>query len=344
MKDCLLNYDITGLEEILSSKGEPKYRAKQLFGWLHRGARYGEMTNIPKGLRDSLAADYLDCGVEILKKLTSKDGTEKYLYRLDDGNVVEGVLMKYKYGNTLCVSTQVGCRMNCAFCASGLGGLIRNLTAGEILGQVIEVNRAAGGDLEHRAVTNVVLMGSGEPFDNYENVDKFLRLINAEGGICISERNVSLSTSGLADKIYTLADSGHSVTLTISLHAPYDSLRETIMPVTKKYPIDSIITACKYYFEKTGRRYIFEYALIDGVNDSADCALRLARLLKGLPCHVNLIRLNYVKEKGLKPSDKAKEFLEKLESLNISATVRRTMGGDIEGACGQLRRRYMENA
>lgn len=341
MKECLLNFSICELEKLIADFGEPKFRAKQLFVWLHNGGCFKEMSNIPKKLIERLECDYCDNAVEILDSITGKDGTVKYLYKLVDGNIIEGVLMKYKYGNTLCVSTQVGCRMNCAFCASGLDGLIRNLTSAEILGQIIQVNKANGGDIAHRAVTNVVLMGSGEPLDNYENVSKFLKLVNAPNGINISERNISLSTSGLADGIRALADDGFSVTMTVSLHSPNDELRETLMPVNKKWKIADVIDACKYYFDKTGRRYIFEYALIYGKNDTKVCATELANLLKGLPCHVNLIRLNYVKEKGLRPSDNAKAFLEILTSHNISATIRRTMGNDIDGACGQLRRRYL---
>ena len=233
--------------------------------------------------------------------------------------------------------------MGCAFCASGIDGLIRNLTAGEILGEVLEVNRDEGGTPEKRAVTNVVLMGSGEPLDNYDNVTSFLRLLNDKEGLNISERNVSLSTCGITDNIKRLADDGFSVTLTISLHAADDETRKRIMPTANKYKIADIVSAAKYYFEKTGRRYIFEYSLIKGVNDGKDNMLALAKLLKGLPCHVNLIRLNYVKEKGLKGSDNAGEMKKILENEGISATVRRTMGSDIDGACGQLRRRFLND-
>lgn len=341
--DSLLNYNITELGDILEKYNEPKFRAKQLFVWLHRGADFAEMTNIPKTLKEKLEKTYIPYGVKIYKKLVSNDVTIKYLFKLVDGNIIEGVLMKYKYGNTLCISTQVGCRMNCSFCASGIDGLIRNLTSAEMLGQVIEANIDNGGSLENRKVTNVVLMGSGEPLDNYDNVTKFLSLINDENGINVSLRNISLSTSGIVDKIYRLADDGYNVTLTVSLHAPDDEIRNKIMPINKVFNIEDTINACKYYFQKTGRRFIFEYALIDGVNDSSENAEQLAKLVKGLPCLVNLIRLNYVKEKGLKSSKKSKDFLKILEKNNISATIRRTMGNDIEGACGQLRRRYIEN-
>ncbi|MDE6870186.1 MAG: 23S rRNA (adenine(2503)-C(2))-methyltransferase RlmN, partial [Clostridia bacterium] len=268
----------------------------------------------------------------------------KYLYKLCDGNIIEGVLMKYKYGNTLCVSTQVGCRMNCAFCASGLDGLIRNLTAGEILGQVIAVNaRNAIG--EDRGVTNIVLMGSGEPLDNYDNVCKFLTLVSDEKGLNISKRNISLSTCGLCDRIRQLADDGYSPTMTISLHAPNDEMRKEIMPIAKKYSIADIIKAVKYYFEKTGRRIIFEYSMIAGKNDTEDCARQLAGVVKGLACHINLIPLNYVKERGLDGSNKKNiyRFMSVLEKQGVSVTVRRSMGSDIDGACGQLRRKVVNN-
>lgn len=343
MKEALSSYSIGELQEILKKYDSPAFRAKQLFQWVHAAAPFEAMSNLPKALTGALSADYSVTGVEIVKKIVSRDGTVKYLFGLCDGNIVEGVLMRYKYGNTLCISTQVGCRMNCAFCASGLDGLVRNLTAGEMLGEVLTVNRDEGGTAAKRAVTNVVLMGSGEPLDNYENVAKFLRLLNDGGGINISQRNVSLSTCGIVDNIYRLADDGFSVTLTISLHAPTDEMRMTIMPTANKYKIEDILRAAGYYFDKTGRRFIFEYALIKGVNDGDAAAERLADILKGLPCHVNLIRLNYVKEKGLHTSDRASVFLKILESRGISATIRRTMGDDVEGACGQLRRRYIND-
>lgn len=343
MKTALSGFDTKGLKKVLADCGQPPYRAKQLREWVNRAVSFDKMSNLPKPLIATLSEKYSVTGVEIIKKLISRDGTVKYLFALGDGNVVEGVLMRYKYGNTLCISTQVGCRMGCAFCASGIDGLIRNLTAGEILGEVLEVNRDEGGTPEKRAVTNVVLMGSGEPLDNYDNVTSFLRLLNDKEGLNISERNVSLSTCGITDNIKRLADDGFSVTLTISLHAADDETRKRIMPTANKYKIADIVSAAKYYFEKTGRRYIFEYSLIKGVNDGKDNMLALAKLLKGLPCHVNLIRLNYVKEKGLKGSDNAEEMKKILENEGISATVRRTMGSDIDGACGQLRRRFLND-
>lgn len=343
MKTALSGFDTEGLKKVLADCGQPPYRAKQLREWVNRAVSFDKMSNLPKPLIATLSEKYSVTGVEIIKKLISRDGTVKYLFALGDGNVVEGVLMRYKYGNTLCISTQVGCRMGCAFCASGIDGLIRNLTAGEILGEVLEVNRDEGGTPEKRAVTNVVLMGSGEPLDNYDNVTSFLRLLNDKEGLNISERNVSLSTCGITDNIKRLAADGFSVTLTISLHAADDETRKRIMPTANKYKIADIVSAAKYYFEKTGRRYIFEYSLIKGVNDGKDNMLALAKLLKGLPCHVNLIRLNYVKEKGLKGSDNAEEMKKILENEGISATVRRTMGSDIDGACGQLRRRFLND-
>jgi 23S rRNA (adenine2503-C2)-methyltransferase len=281
--------------------------------------------------------------VRILKKFTSQDGTQKYLFALSDGNLIEGVLMSYKYGNTQCVSTQVGCRMGCKFCASTLGGLIRNLTSGEILSQILVVNREQGGNLKNRAVTNVVLMGSGEPLDNYDNVVRFVRALSREGGIAISPRNVSLSTCGIVPKIYQLAEEGLPLNLTISLHATTDEDRRVVMPIANAYSVAEILKACAYYFEKTGRRYIFEYTLIEGQNCDEEHALALAKLLKGRPCHVNLIRLNEVKERALlSASEKqAYRFLGTLEKQGISATLRRQMGSDIGGACGQLRASYL---
>ena len=341
----LLDYNYEEIEKIVLDLGEKKFRAKQLFEWLNKGAEFSDMKNLPASFLKKLEDEgYVAQAIHIKDVLESKlDGTKKYIYELNDGNIIEGVLMKYKYGNTICVSTQVGCRMNCAFCASGLDGLIRNLTPGEILGQVIAVNKDNKVDKE-RAITNIVLMGSGEPLDNYDNVTKFLDLVNAEEGLNISMRNISLSTCGLCDKIYKLADDGYNLTLTISLHAPTNAQRLQTMPITKKYPIEEIIKAVKYYFDKTGRRIVFEYAMIEGQNDTLESAKALVALLKGLTCHVNVIPLNYVKERGLKGTnmDSIKNFIKYLEDHKISATKRRTMGADIEGACGQLRRKYLK--
>ena len=276
-----------------------------------------------------------------MAQLQSKDGTLKIAIKFPDGSIVESVLLKYKYGYTVCVSTQVGCRMGCSFCASTLNGLKRNLSAGEILLQVLYFNKILGGTLKERKVTNVVLMGCGEPLDNYDNVTEFLRLVSAEEGLNISQRNISLSTCGLVPNIFKLADDGFSVTLTISLHAPNDTLRKSIMPIANAYKIEEILKACDYYFEKTGRRICFEYSLIDGVTDLDENIEELAKILRGRSCHVNLIPLNSVKEKSLIGATRKKGYYiaEKLGRLGISATVRRTMGEDIEGACGQLRNR-----
>ena len=330
------------LENLILSLGEKKYRAKQLYDGLMRGKKISAI-NIPASLKGRLTEEYEDEPLKIIKTLTSSDGTEKYLFALADGNVIEGVLMKYKYGNTQCVSTQVGCRMGCKFCASTMGGLIRNLTSGEILCQVLAVN-ALHSDGGKRGVTNVVLMGSGEPLDNYANTVSFIKNLSAEGGINISPRNVSLSTCGIVPAIYRLAEEGLPVNLTVSLHQTTDDGRARTMPVAKKYTIDEILKACAFYFEKTGRRYIFEYSLIDGENCFDKNAEELICLLKGKPCHVNLIRLNEVKERNLKAlSDKrAYAFLGLLEKGGLSATLRRQIGSDIGGACGQLRANYLE--
>lgn len=327
----------------LKDWGYPAFRGEQVYTAAQLMKPFDEI-NVPKDLKDRLAQSYNDKSVEIIEVFTGKDGTEKYLYGLADGNIVEGVFMPHGYGNTLCVSTQVGCRMGCKFCASTLNGLVRNLTAGEILGQVLAANVRQGGNLKKRSVTNVVLMGSGEPLDNYDEVTKFLRLLSANKGLNMSLRNVSLSTCGLCDKIIQLADSGLTVTLTISLHSPYDARRSEIMPINNKYRVFEVIEAAKYYIKKTGRRVIFEYSLIDGENSSVADAEKLAELLRSMQCHVNLIRLNPVKERNLKGANKdtVKLFSDTLTKKGISNTLRRSMGNDIEGACGQLRNKYME--
>lgn len=340
----LLDYTCEEIAVELEKFDVKSYTAKQIFSWLHKGYEFDQMTNISKQLREKLAENYYAQGVIIKEKFVSKDGTVKYLYQLFDGNIVEGVLMNYKYGNTICVSTQVGCRMGCTFCASTIGGLIRNLSCGEILGQVVAVNKSIGGTIEKRNITNIVLMGSGEPLDNYDNVIKFLHLVNDENGLNISYRNISLSTCGLVPKIYELAESNLPVNLTISLHSSEQEERANIMPIARVYPLESVIQAAKHYFEVTKRRVIFEYTLISGVNDRIVDAVNLSKLLRGFSAHVNLIRLNPVKESIHRPTtnETAKDFCAKLESLNVSATIRRQMGVDIEGACGQLRRKYLE--
>ncbi len=344
MKEVLQDKTREELAGIVASAGEKPFRAKQLSEGLLHGKRISEIPVSPS-LRAFLLERYEDEPVCIEKIFTAKDGTQKFLFALADGNLIEGVLMKYKYGNTQCVSTQVGCRMGCKFCASTLGGLIRNLTAGEILGQILAVNRLVGGGLkEKRAVTNVVLMGSGEPFDNYDNVVRFLRNVTDTEGFGMSARNISLSTCGLVDKMRAFAEEGIPLNLTVSLHAVTDEERARTMPIANAYSIREILDACSNYFEKTGRRYIFEYSLIAGENADLAHAQALAQLLRGRPCHVNLIRLNEVKERSLRATDEAnaQAFLKALTERGISATLRRSMGSDIGGACGQLRARYME--
>lgn len=332
-----LNYE--EICQYVKNLGQPAFRAKQLYEALMQGKTLDEITNLPKTFKEQIEKDYPK--YEVVAHLQSKDGTQKVALKFEDLSIVESVLLKYKYGYTVCVSTQVGCRMGCKFCASTLNGLQRNLSAGEILAQVLFYNKLLGATLKERKVTNVVLMGCGEPLDNYDNVTKFLRLVSAPDGLNISQRNISLSTCGLVPNIYKLADDGFSVTLTISLHAPNDELRKTIMPIANAYKIEEILKACDYYFEKTGRRYAFEYSLISGVNDTDEMVEQLGKLLKGRPCIVNLIPLNSVKEKNLIGATRKRGYVivGKLEKFGITATVRRTMGEDIEGACGQLRNR-----
>jgi len=334
----LLSMTFEELTEWMKAQGEAKFRAKQLYDWLQKGAQFDEMSNLSKPLREKLKASAIANPIVIREVFVSRlDGTEKYLYELPDGNIIEGVLMRYHHGNTLCVSTQVGCRMGCAFCASTLEGCVRSLTAGEILGQIIAANRRLGGESR---VGNVVLMGSGEPLDNYDNVVKFLRLMSDERGLNMSLRGVSLSTCGLVPNMYRLAEEKLPVTLSISLHAPNDEVRKKLMPVAKAYRIEELLDACRNYIEKTGRRVIFEYALVGDTNCSMEHADELARRLRGMQCHVNLIPLNEVKERGLKAPTQAQvaAFMKRLEERHISVTRRREMGDDIQGACGQLRR------
>lgn len=343
MKDILQDLSFSQLQNLVEELGEKPFRAKQLYEGLMRGKPISQI-NVNPQLRQKLLERYEDEPIKIEKTFYSSDGTEKYLFRLADGNIIEGVLMKYKYGNTQCVSTQVGCRMGCKFCASTLGGLVRNLSSGEILSQVLVVN-ALHAEGKERGVTNVVLMGSGEPLDNFQAVTYFLKNISAEGGINISPRNISLSTCGLVPKIYALADMEMPVNLTISLHQTTDEGRRRTMPIANKYTIAEILKACEYYFNKTGRRYIFEYSLIAGENCDKVHADELINLLKGRPCHVNLIRLNEVKERDLKSitEKEAYRFLGLLEKGGLSATLRRQIGADIGGACGQLRVSYINS-
>lgn len=335
-----LSYEELG--QYVKNLGLPAFRSEQIFDAIYSAKTLEEISNLPKGIKEIISKDYPS--YKIARKFISRDGTEKYIIELCDKNIVECVLMKYKYGYTICVSTQVGCRMGCKFCASTLGGRVRDLSAGEILAPILLVSREKGGSRRERKITNVVLMGSGEPLDNYDNVVKFLDLVSSSKGLNISERNISLSTCGIVDKIYSLADLEKNITLTISLHATTEEKRREIMPIANKYSISEILKACKYYFEKTGRKIYFEYTLIKGINDSESDAENLAKLLKGLMCHVNLIPLNPVKERSLAPTSRlfAYKFMDNLKSKGVSATVRRTMGEDIEGACGQLRNKILQ--
>ena len=316
--------------------GQPKYRGKQIFEGLYKGVRdINEFSSLPKSFREKLIESAFIPTAKIKRKLVSSiDGTVKYLYELHDGETVESVFMRYHHGNTMCISTQVGCRMGCAFCASTKAGLVRSLAPSEMLLQILEAER----DLGER-VSNIVLMGMGEPLDNYDNVMKFLRLVNHESGLNIGLRHISLSTCGLVDKIDRLADEGLPVTLSISLHAPNDEIRRQTMPIANKWSINELLGACRRYINKTGRRISFEYALIDGVNDSKEHAHELGRLLSGMLCHVNLIPVNPIKEKNFKRSEKnaIKVFTETVETYKINATVRRRLGSDINASCGQLR-------
>ena len=330
------------LTEQLVSRGFPAFRAKQIRQWLDRGVtNFDEMTNLPKDLRVVLAELYTVPGVTIVRKLVSAiDGTVKYLFRLDDGETVESVLMQYKHGWSQCLSTQVGCKMGCTFCATGMGGFIRNLSAAEMVAQI----EAAQQDTGVR-VSSIVLMGMGEPLDNYEQVVRFLRLLGEEGGVHIGMRHISLSTCGVVPGIYRLMEEQIPLTLSISLHAPNDTIRSQSMPVNKRWPIDELLKACRDYIEATGRRISFEYAMIDGLNDSDECAEELGNRLRGMLCHVNLIPVNAVEGKKQKRSSKERirSFMDILEKRGINVTVRRTLGSDINASCGQLRRQQVEN-
>lgn len=327
------------LEEQILSMGEKKFRAKQIFEWLHvkKASTFDEMTNLSVQLRNRLKEKFCLKSLFVAKKLeSSTDNTVKYLYRLPDGNHIESVIMEYSYGNTICVSTQVGCKMGCRFCASTIAGYKRDLTSSEILLQIYESERNSG-----RKISGVVLMGIGEPLDNYDNVVNFLRLLSNENGMNMSLRHVSVSTCGVVPRIYELAELKLGITLSISLHASNNAARSEIMPINNKYDISELLSACKYYFKVTGRRISFEYALIDGHNDSREDARELAALLKDFVCHVNIIPVNKIKERNFHSDRKsAHRFQKYLEELGINATVRRTLGADIDAACGQLRREY----
>ena len=324
------------LEVYFKELGQPRFRAMQVFRWLHQGVEsFSEMTNLPHALRERLETECVLTVPRVERKQVSKlDGTIKYLWRLGDGNCVETVLMRYKHGNTVCVSSQVGCNMGCVFCASTLGGKVRDLTPAEILDQVIFTEKDSG-----ETVSNIVMMGIGEPLDNFDRILRFLSLINHPDGMNIGMRHISLSTCGLVKKIDKLAQLVLQLTLSVSLHAPDDETRSQLMPVNRAVGVDLLMDTCRRYFETTGRRISYEYAMVEAVNDSDEQADRLAELLRGQPGHVNLIPLNEVAESPLKPSRRVRQFQQRLESRGVTATVRRKLGGDIDASCGQLRRR-----
>lgn len=331
------------IAEEMAALSEKPFRARQIFAWLQKGVPFDGMTDLSNSLREKLKERYLDQSVKILEKRTSRvDDTVKLLYSLQDGNCVEGVIMHYHYGYTLCISTQVGCAMGCRFCASTLEGCVRNLTAGEMIGQIHCANALLS---ENDArIGHVVLMGSGEPLANMREVVRFLRLVSHPQGLNISIRHISLSTCGLVPQIYEFADMHLPVTLSLSLHAPNDRIRKQIMPIADRYTVRETLEACQYYLRQTGRRLIIEYALIDGINAGSACAEELSGLLRGIQCHVNLIPLNQVPERHLYGVNESQvqSFLNILEKNHISATRRREMGDDIQGACGQLRKHHLE--
>lgn len=330
------------LQDLMEALGEKAFRAKQLYGWLHEhtAVSYEEMGNLPKSLKEKLKEAYPITALTMVdEQISAIDGTRKYLFGLSDGNVIESVLMRYKHGNSVCISSQVGCRMGCRFCASTIGGLTRNLTASEMLEQIYRIRAAVG-----ERVDNVVVMGTGEPLDNYDNLLRFIRILTGEGGQHISQRNLTVSTCGLVPRIYELAKEKLQITLAISLHAPNDEKRRELMPIARSYTCQEIFEACRHYFQETGRRISFEYSLVAGVNDSDEDAAQLASKIRGLNCHVNLIPVNPIKERSFaRSTHKAVlNFKIKLEKCGINVTIRREMGSDIDGACGQLRKSYME--
>lgn len=334
--------DYEQLTAWLETLGEKKFRSKQIYDWIHKKlvSNFDEMTNITKELREKLKEHCFISKVEKVETKTSlQDGTSKFLFQLEDKRVIESVLMKYKHGNSVCISSQVGCRMGCRFCASTLGGLERNLLPSEMLGQVYEIQRLSG-----ERVSNIVVMGTGEPFDNYENLLQFIKLITDENGLHISQRNITVSTCGIVEKIDVLAEENLQITLAISLHAPNDQTRKELMPIANKYKIEEILEACKQYYKKTKRRITFEYSLVKGVNDKEEQAKELISLIKGMNCHVNLIPVNPIKERAFAQTDNefVQNFKNILEKNKINVTIRREMGADIDAACGQLRKRYME--
>ena len=337
------SYNIEELKILFKQLGQPSFRAAQIFRWLHKGVEsFDEMSDIPKQLRELLAEKCYIANAEIACRYASaKDETKKYLFRLNDGEYIESVLMKYKHGWSICISTQVGCRMGCVFCATGKSGFSRNLTASEMLAQITAAQRS-----EDIRISNVVLMGMGEPLDNFDNVLRFLELVSHEDGICIGQRHISVSTCGLVDKIDELAGLKPQFTLSVSLHAPNDRLRTNMMPINKRWNVDELLSACRRYAKATGRRISFEYSLVGGVNDSDECARELAGKLKGMLCHVNLIPVNAVEGTGcFSPSSKRVQiFCDRMNDAGITTTIRRTLGSDINASCGQLRRRNLQES
>jgi len=336
----LRSLTLVAIEEKLVNNGFQKYRAKQVYNWVSKGiSDFNEMKNIPKDLLDYLRNNFILENMTIEKVVKSKDNTQKFLLKLKDNHVIETVLMKYRHGYSICISTQIGCKMGCQFCASTIGGKVRDLTPGEMLGQIMTLQNYVG-----ERIGNVVLMGSGEPLDNYDAVLKFLKLVNDDDGLNISHRSITLSTVGIVPKIYDLAEESLQITLAISLHEVDESKRTALIPVNQKYSVEEIIRACKFYTKKTKRRITFEYSLINGVNDNMETAIALGKLLKGMLCHVNLIPINAVVEKDFKPSSEINiiKFKETLEKFGIVTTIRREMGSDINAACGQLRNDYIK--
>ena len=332
------------LKEAMTALGEKPFRAKQIYEWLHVRLvdDFDEMTNLSRALREKMRENYALWPLQALRVQTSKiDGTKKFLFALSDRQVVESVWMQYHHGDSVCISSQVGCRMGCKFCASGIGGLVRNLTVGEMLAQVYAIQKLTG-----ERVSNVVVMGTGEPFDNYDTLIQFLRMLTDTNGLNISQRNITVSTCGIVPKIRAFAEEDLQVTLALSLHASDNEKRKELMPIAYTYSLGEVMDACRYYFQKTGRRMTYEYSLVGGVNDTREDAKALAGLLRGQNCHVNLIPVNPVKEKGYVQPDRTAvlDFKDKLEKYGINATIRREMGRDIDGACGQLRRSYEESS
>lgn len=330
---------LTELETFIKEKGYPAFRAKQIFSWMHEKyvAKVEDMTNLPKNLREDIIRLGFVTIEEETRQVSKKDGTIKFLYRLNDGQMIETVFMKYSYGNSICISSQAGCRMGCKFCASTIGGLVRNLTASEMLEQVYATMRLTG-----ERISNIVVMGTGEPLDNYDNLIRFIKLISDEKGYNISQRGITVSSCGIVPRIYDLAKEKLSITFALSLHAPTDEERKELMPIAHQYTLEETIKACKDYFQETGRRITFEYSLVKGKNDGEEQALKLAKLLKGINCHVNLIPINPINERDFKRSDEdsVEKFKLILEKKSINGTIRRSVGSDIDAACGQLRRKH----